>query len=106
MMEDWDLVVVWAGVAGLTAGIYGVRSGLGTLVLEEKTAGGVTADAPLIENYPGFPEGITGLDLAERMVKHAERVGVEIHSLEKVTKLDLRSEEKAVKTDRAVYTVT
>ena len=105
-MENWDFIVVGAGVAGLTAGIYSARSGLGTLVLEEKTAGGVTADAPLIENYPGFPEGITGLNLAERMVKHAERVGVKIHSLEKVTKLNLRSEEKAVKTDRTTYTAT
>jgi len=103
-MKDWELVIIGAGVAGLTAGIYGARSGLKTLILEEKVPGGAAADAPLIENYPGFPQGISGMELTERMVKQAEKMGVEIHQLERVIKLDIKTKEKKVKTDKAVYT--
>lgn len=105
-MEHWDLIVVGAGVAGLTAGIYGARSGMETLVLEEKIPGGATAEAPLIENYPGFPEGINGIDLTKRLVKQTERMGAEIHELEKVTKLDLMARKKRAKTDKAVYSAS
>jgi len=105
-MKRWDLIVVGAGVAGLTAGIYGARSGLETLVLEEKIPGGATAEAPLIENYPGFPKGTSGMDLTRRLVEHAERMGATIHQLEKVITLDLKAKEKRVKTDKAVYTTT
>ena len=50
-MGNWDLIIVGAGAAGLTAGIYGARSGLKTLILEEKIPGGSTSEAPFIENY-------------------------------------------------------
>ena len=93
-MEHWDLIIVGAGAAGLTAGIYGARSGLKTLILEEKIPGGSTAEAPLIENYPGFPEGVSGIDLINRMVEHAERAGAQIHELEKVIKLNLKADKK------------
>lgn len=102
-MKRWNLIVVGAGAAGLTAGIYGARSGLKTLILEEKVPGGATAEAPLIENYSGFPEGINGMDLTKRLVEHAERMGAEIHQLEKATKLDLKAREKRVSTEKAVY---
>jgi len=102
-MKDWELIIIGAGVAGLTAGIYGARSGLKTLILEEKVPGGAAADAPLIENYPGFPQGISGMELTERMVKQAEKMGVEIHQLERVIKLNVKKKEKKVKTDKAVY---
>ena len=105
-MEHWDLIVIGAGAAGLTAGIYGARSGLKTLILEEKIPGGLTAEAPLIENYPGFPKGISGIDLIKRLVEHAERMGARIHQLEKATKLDLKAKEKIVKTDKAFYTAS
>lgn len=65
----YDLVVMGAGPAGLTSGIYAVRSGLSAIVLDNGVAGGQAATAPLIENYPGF-ESIKGMELMERMKKH------------------------------------
>ena len=101
-MESWELIIVGAGAAGLAAGIYGARSELKTLILEEKMAGGTTVDAPLIENYPGF-RSISGRELAQKMVAHCRDVGVEIHELEKVVSLDLKNEKKIVKTDKTAY---
>ena len=90
--KNWDLIIVGAGPAGLTAGIYCARSGLRTLVLEMMIPGGCISDAAIIENYPGFPEGSSGLDLATKMKDQCEKSGAEIHSLEKVLKLDLLGE--------------
>jgi len=101
-MEKWDLIIIGAGPAGLTAGIYGVRSGLKTLIIEEKMAGGTAADAPIIENYPGF-ERITGAELMQKMSAHCIGAGVRIHEFEKAISLDLKGEEKIVKTDKAEY---
>jgi thioredoxin reductase (NADPH) len=101
-MDDWELIIIGAGPAGLAAGIYGVRSGLKTLVLEEKIAGGTMADAPMIENYPGF-RSVSGFELAQKMVAHAKDSGVTIHEFETVTELDLKTAEKTVKSDKATY---
>jgi thioredoxin reductase (NADPH) len=101
-MEDFELIVIGAGAAGLAAGIYAIRSGLKILVLEEKIAGGTAADAPVVENYPGF-QGISGLELAQKMVTHARNAGVPIQEFEGVTGLDLKGEEKIVKTARNTY---
>jgi thioredoxin reductase (NADPH) len=101
-MENWELIIIGAGAAGLAAGIYGARSGLKTLILEEKMAGGTTADAPLVENYPGF-QSIGGRELAEKMVAHCRSIGVEIHELEKVVSLEFKGEKKIVETDKATY---
>ena len=101
-MDDYDLVVVGAGAAGLAAGIYGVRSGLTTVVLEEKLAGGTTAVAPWVENYLGF-ERINGVELAAKMVAHARSAGVKINEFERVHKMELKGESKRVYTERAVY---
>ena len=101
-MADWELIIIGAGPAGLAAGIYGVRSGLKTLVLEEKIAGGTVVDAPVIENYLGFPS-ISGFDLAQKMVDHAKNLSVSIHEFEAITKLNLKGEEKIVTTDKGAY---
>jgi len=101
-MENLELVIIGAGAAGLAAGIYGARSGLKALILEEKLAGGTTADAPLIENYLGF-QSISGRELAQKMVTHCRSVGAEIHELEKTVSLNLKGEKKIVKTDKAAY---
>jgi len=98
-MADLELVIIGAGPAGLAAGIYGVRSGLKTLVLEEKIAGGTVVDAPIIENYLGFTS-ISGFDLAQKMVDHTKNLGVSIQEFEAVTKLGLKGEEKIVTTDK------
>jgi len=101
-MVDLELVIIGAGPAGLAAGIYGVRSGLKTLVLEEKIAGGTAVDAPIIENYLGFPS-ISGFDLAQKMVDHTKNLSVSIHEFEAITKLNLKGEEKIVTTDKESY---
>lgn len=101
-MDNWELVIIGAGSAGLAAGIYGIRSGLKTLILEEKIAGGTTTDAPLVENYPGF-QSISGSELAQKMAEQARRAGATIHEFETATNLELKSEPKAVKTNRATY---
>jgi thioredoxin reductase (NADPH) len=101
-MENWELIIIGAGAAGLTAGIYGARSGLKTLIIDQNLAGGTTSDAPLVENYPGFSQ-ITGGELAEKMVTHCKKVGVTIREIEPVTDLTLSGEKKIVKTSRAEY---
>ena len=103
--EHWDLIIIGAGPAGLTAGLYGARSGLKTLVLDEKMPGGAAADTPLVENYPGF-EAISGRDLADKMAEQCKKVGAKIHELEKVVELGLKGEKKIVKTTRTVYTAS
>jgi|UniRef100_A0A7C6AGC0 thioredoxin reductase (NADPH) len=74
----YDLLIVGAGPAGLTAGIYGARSGLDTVLIEKGIPGGIMTTTDLVENYPGFPEGITGSQLGDLMKKQCQRFGVEI----------------------------
>lgn len=101
-MDNWDLVIIGAGAAGLAAGIYGARNGLKTLIIEERVAGGMTAYAPRIENYPGF-KSVSGAELAQMMVFHCKASGAEIREFEKAIDLDLKSGRKLVKTDKATY---
>ena len=101
-MENWDVVIIGAGSAGLSAGIYTVRSGLKTLILDEKLPGGTISDASIVVNYPGFAE-ISGGELAEKMANHCKKVGAVIHELEPVTELELTGEKKIVKTSSATY---
>jgi len=101
-MESWDLIIIGAGAAGIAAGIYGARSGLKTLVLEGKMAGGTTLDAPLVENYPGF-QSISGVELVQKMAAQCRSAGVIIREFEKVLSLDLMGEKKIVKTNKTTY---
>ena len=102
-MTSWELIIVGAGPAGLAAGIYSGRSRVQTLVLEAEMAGGTTADAPRIENYPGI-QNITGQELAKKMTKHCRSVDIEIHELERAVDLELKGSRKTVKTSKATYT--
>mgnify|MGYP006290262679 CR=1 FL=1 len=83
---DHDLVIIGAGPAGLTAGLYAARARLNVLLIEKAVPGGQIIVTDWIENYPGFPEGISGFDLAEKMKNQAEAFGLkmetaEVHSL-------------------------
>ena len=89
-MERRDLVIIGAGPAGLAAGIYGARSGLKTIVLEERLPGGMMTEAPLIENYPGFSK-VAGMELAERMAKQCKDAGAEIRQMERAERIELLS---------------
>src|SRR6202142_1158720 len=74
----YDLVVVGAGPAGLAAAVYGAADGLRTLLVEREAPGGQAGRSSRIENYLGFPMGLSGGDLARRAVAQARRFGVEI----------------------------
>jgi len=75
--ELYDVVVVGAGPAGLTAAVYAASEGLSTLVVERNAPGGQAATSSKIENYPGFPDGVSGEGLAESTYEQAQRLGAE-----------------------------
>ena len=74
----YDLIIVGAGPAGLTAAVYGASEGLKTLVIEREAAGGQAGTSARIENFIGFPQGISGADLTRRAITQAKRLGAEI----------------------------
>ena len=76
--DSYDCVIVGGGPAGMTAGIYTGRAKLKTLLLEEKAIGGEIVVADIVENYPGFPKGISGSDLTSAIEEQARSFGVEI----------------------------
>jgi thioredoxin reductase (NADPH) len=76
--SEYDLAIYGAGPAGLSAAVYGASEGLKTVVVERWAVGGQAGSSPKIENYLGFPSGISGADLAERAREQATRFGAEI----------------------------
>ncbi len=84
----YDLIIVGGGPAGLTAAIYAAREGMDTLIIERGGVGGQAGSTERIDNYPGFAEGITGAELADRMREQAERFGVEILVAQTVASVD------------------
>lgn len=76
--EAYDVVVVGAGFAGLAASVYATSEGLQTALLEREAVGGLAGTTSLIRNYLGFPQGISGLDLAQRAYEQAWLLGVEL----------------------------
>src|SRR5208282_3155118 len=85
----YDLVVVGAGPAGLAASVYGAADGLHTLLIEREAPGGQAGRSSRIENYLGFPVGLSGSDLARRAVAQAQRFGVEILAPQEVKGLKI-----------------
>src|SRR3954449_3102914 len=83
--EFYDLIVIGAGPAGLTAALYAAREGMDTLVIERGGVGGQAAITEVLDNFPGFPEGVSGAEFADRLRAQAEKFGVEILSAQEVT---------------------
>lgn len=97
-----DLIIIGGGPAGLTAGLYAGRSLLKPLILIGQSFGGQAATTNEMENYPGFPEGIGGMALAEQMARQATRFGAEL-AYEEVTEVDLKAYPFVVQTYGATY---
>lgn len=95
-MKNYDLIIIGAGPAGLSAGLYAGRARLNTLIIEKQKNGGQIVITDEIENYPGCIEGETGPSLIDRMVKQTEKFGVD-HVFDTVTDMDLTGDVKTVK---------
>ncbi|MFH1027378.1 MAG: FAD-dependent oxidoreductase, partial [Pseudomonadota bacterium] len=90
-----DVIIIGGGPAGLTAGLYAARARLNSLLIERRMVGGQITEAGHVENYPGFPAGISGLELGELMHQQAVAHGLEIMP-DEVTGLQLHNGQKVV----------
>ncbi|MDP8936488.1 MAG: NAD(P)/FAD-dependent oxidoreductase, partial [Actinomycetota bacterium] len=95
----YDLCIVGGGPAGLAAAVYAASEGLGTVVVEKEAPGGQAGQSARIENYLGFPKGLTGADLAHRAVAQATRFGAEMLLARDVVGLETRGPVRAVRFD-------
>lgn len=102
MEHIYDMIVIGGGPAGYTAAMYAARAGMDVLVLEKLSAGGQMALTAQIDNYPGFPEGIDGFELAERMQQQAERFGAKTE-LAEVQSVDLEADPKQLQTSEGEF---
>ncbi|RPH51787.1 MAG: thioredoxin-disulfide reductase [Desulfobacteraceae bacterium] len=100
---DYDLIIIGGGPAGLTAGIYAARARLNVVLFEKLVPGGQILVTDWIENYPGFPEGISGVDLVGKMADQAKRLGLKIESNE-VVSLNLSGKVKKINLDSGMVT--
>jgi thioredoxin reductase (NADPH) len=101
---DYDLVIIGGGPAGLTAGLYAARARLNTLLIDKLALGGQILVTDWIENYPGFPEGLSGYELAQKLTEQARRFELQIETRE-VIAADLSDQVKKIKfSDRTITT--
>ncbi len=102
MGHEYEVIIIGGGPAGLTAGIYTARNRLNGLLIEKGGIGGLMVNAEQMENYPGFPEGISGFELGELMHKQALKYGLEI-LLAEVSGIELQEKQKVVKTTQGNF---
>jgi thioredoxin reductase (NADPH) len=95
----YDLIVIGAGPAGLAGAVYGASEGLRTVVIEREAAGGQAGTSARIENYLGFPQGVSGADLTRRATTQAQRLGAEILTAQEVTGLRVKDPYRFVTMD-------
>lgn len=104
MKTDYDVIIIGSGPTGLAAAVYTGREDLRTLVLEADVVGGMIATTEIVDNYPGFAHGVSGIELAESLAEHARRFGAEIVTAESVTGLASADGAVAVKTNKRELT--
>ena len=102
MDQIYDVIVLGGGAAGYTAAMYAVRAGHSVLVIEKMSVGGQLATTDIVENYPGFPDGIDGFTLGMQMQKGAERFGAQTHYGE-VLSVRLSEKIKTIVTDSETF---
>jgi len=102
METQYDVVIVGCGPAGLAAALYAARARVRTLILERETAGGELMNIDLIENYPGYPDGIDGSELGSNMIRQVTRFGAELQ-IANVEKIVSGTTEKLLKTSRGEF---
>jgi thioredoxin reductase (NADPH) len=90
-VKEYDIAIIGAGGAGLTAAIYAARAARSTVIFEGRVTGGQIATTDIVENYPGFPAGVNGFDLAQSFLQQAEKFGAEL-VYEGVEKLSVRED--------------
>ena len=99
LRSHYDLIVIGGGPAGLTAALYTAREAIDTLVIERAAFGGQAAGTEKLDNMPGFPEGIAGIEFSQRLRRQAERFGVELLQVQEVTGLTQNGNLRGVRTD-------
>jgi len=100
--DTYDVIIIGGGPAGLTAGLYASRARLHTLLIENALFGGQMTTTEMIENYPGFPQGVTGDELSRLMDEQAKRFGMETINGE-VVEVKLDRDQRIVRTDESTY---
>ncbi len=101
-LKTYDVVIIGGGPAGLSAGIYTSRARLSSLLIEKGAVGGQIINAELVENYPGFTAGISGIDLTQAMHQQATKFGLETLAAE-VTGIEINGQQKIVKTSQGDF---
>jgi thioredoxin reductase (NADPH) len=96
-MPFYDLIIIGAGPSGLSCAVYGASEGLNTLLIDKETTGGQAGTSSRIENYMGFPKGISGIDLARRATAQADRLGAEILTTQEVVEVGVEDLYRYVK---------
>lgn len=100
--NNYDVIIIGGGPAGLSAGLYASRARLTSLLIEMGLVGGLITESELVENFPGFPEGIPGLELGQLMHQQATKYGLET-LLAEATGIELSGKQKVVKTTKGDF---